>query len=61
MIFEGKPLSRDEANLRNVDCLGKNAKHCVSANIFLLQNEDILLNPLNPVNHDSKQDAINIV
>jgi hypothetical protein len=61
MIFEGKPLCRDEANLRNFNCQGKNAKHCVSANILLIQNEDVILNPLNPVNHDSKQDAINIV
>lgn len=61
MIFKGKPLSRVEANLRNVNCQGKNAMHCVSANILLIQNKDVLFNPLNPVNHDSKQDAINIV
>ncbi len=60
MIFKGKPLSRVEANLRNVNCQVKNAMHCVSPDI-LLQNKDVIFNPLSPVNHDSKQDAINIV
>jgi hypothetical protein len=57
-VFEGKPLRRVEANLRNVDCQGEDAKHCVYANILLIQNEDVILNPVNP---DSKQDAIEIV
>jgi len=29
--------------------------------IKLLKNEDVLFNPKNPVNPDSRQDAINIV
>ena len=61
MIFEGKPLRRDEANLRNVNSQGEDTKQCVSAYILLIQNENVIFNPLNPVNHDSKQDAIKIV